>query len=91
MDVQQPNDLGAGLASAKGDDMSADGVVQQSALVLVGLMEMIVSVLHTSLLSKTYIREHAGDQLAASDGEGEVNDHRPPSAIERVEDVSHVL
>ena len=39
-DVQQPDDLGTGLAAAKGDNVPADGVVQQSALVLVGLSRM---------------------------------------------------
>ena len=34
---QEPDDLGPGLASAQGDDMTTDAVVEEGTLVLVGL------------------------------------------------------
>ena len=36
-DVQEPDNLRAGLAAAEGNDVTADAVIQHSALVLVGL------------------------------------------------------
>ena len=43
-DVQEPDNLRAGLAAAEGDDVTADAVIQHSALVLVGLSRMSDSV-----------------------------------------------
>jgi hypothetical protein len=37
MDVQEPNNLRAGLAAVHSDDVSADAVVKRSTLVLVSL------------------------------------------------------
>ena len=39
MDVQKPDNLGSGLAAPQGDDVPADAVVAERALVLVDLRE----------------------------------------------------
>ena len=38
--IKKPDDFRAGLAAAEGNDVTADAVIQHSALVLVGLSRM---------------------------------------------------
>ena len=69
--LQQPNDLGTGLAAPEGHDVTANRFVQKSTLVLISLQARVtvrILVASTIQYASTHVGQDSCDQLTPGDG-----------------------